>query len=377
MNSLFDSNVKGGVCLKAWVDKSYIAKWFLKVAVITVGVYLGFRYFLPLIFPFLIAYFLAWIIRPVTELLYRRLKIPRIIGGTCSLILLVTVFGTALCMLINILIKQAIEFIKNVPVYLGVIAGKLDAVCEYFDGLVGFGCGTLRAFVDENILHTVNMVKTDVMPKISKHTISFTIKFVGFIGIVLIVLVAAVLIAKDLPGYRERYQNNKLYNEIHKVTVKLSDAGIAFIRCQLIIMAIVAVICVLGLMLLKNDYPVLLGIGIAIMDALPVLGSGMVFIPWSIIVLFNGDIFMAAMLFTLFVVCQVVREILEPKLIGNRIGIKPLFTLISIYVGVELFGFTGFFLGPIGLLIIMTIYQVISENPEGTVFDSKSLDDGD
>lgn len=351
--------------MKAWLDKSYFAKWFLTVAMISAGVYLGFRYLLPLVFPFLVAYFLAWIIRPVTEALYRRLKIPRIIGGTFSLILLVGVFGTAFCMLINILIKQAILFIKNIPIWLNVIAGKLDSICEHMDGLMGCNSGTIRTMVDDNLTQTVNMVKTDIMPKLTKHSISFTIKFVAFIGIVLIVLVAAILIAKDLPAVRERYERNHLYREIHKVTEKLSDAGIAFLRCQLIIMTIVAVICVFGLYFIKNDYPVLLGMGIALLDALPILGSGMVFIPWSLIMLINGDIYTAAMLFTIFLVCQVVREILEPKLIGNRIGIKPLYTLIAMYAGVKLFSITGFFLGPIGLLIIITVYKVINEKEQG------------
>jgi predicted PurR-regulated permease PerM len=126
----------------------------------------------------LVAYFLAWIIRPVTEMLYRRLKIPRVIGGSFSLLLLVAVFGAAFCMLVNILIRQAIEFIKNTPVYLGIIAEKLDSVCEHMDGLVGFNCGTLRGYLDDNIIRTVDMVKNDVMPKMTKNTISFTIKFV-------------------------------------------------------------------------------------------------------------------------------------------------------------------------------------------------------
>lgn len=363
--------------MKNWVVKSYMAKCFLTIAMITFSVYLGFRFLLPLIFPFVISYFLAWIIRPVTEMLYRRLKVPRIIGGTCSLVLLVAVFGAAICLLVNTLLKQAVQFIKNVPVYLDVIGSKLDSLCGYCDGIFGLNCGTLRTYVDENITQTVRMVKTEVMPRIAKGSFSFTVRFVGFIGIVLIVLIAAVLIVKDLPSCREKYEKNTLYCQIHKITAKLSDAGIAFLRCQLIIMSIVAVICVLGLTLLKNEYPVLLGILIAFMDALPVLGSGMVFIPWSIIMLFNGDIYTAAMLFTIFVVCQVVREILEPKLIGNRIGIRPLFTLISIYVGVELFGFGGFFLGPVGLLIIMTIYQVLNEKAKSAAYESDALDNGD
>ncbi len=363
--------------MRNWLEKSYFAKWFLMVTMITAGVYLGFRYLLPLIFPFLVAYFLAWIIRPVTESLYRRLKIPRIVGGTFSLVLLVAVFGTAFTMLINILIKQAILFIKNIPIWLNMIAGKLDAICGHLDGVLGCDCGTIRAMVDDNLMKTVDMVKTDIMPKLTKHSISITVKFVAFIGVVLIVMVAAVLIAKDLPAVRERYERNHLYREIHKVTSKLSEAGIAFLRCQLIIMTIVAIICIFGLYLIKNEYPVLLGIGIAILDALPILGSGMVFIPWSIIMLINGDIYTAAMLFTIFLVCQVVREILEPKLIGNRIGIKPLYTLIAMYVGVKLFAIAGFFLGPIGLLIIITVYKVLTEKAEEAAYEKDASYSGD
>jgi sporulation integral membrane protein YtvI len=350
--------------MKAWMDKSHTARCFLTISLITACVYLGFRYLLPLIFPFLVAYFLSWIIRPVTEMLYRRLRIPKIFGGSLSLMLLLGVFGTAFCMLINILIKQAILFIRNFPVWLSMIAGKLDSICDYMDGLLGCSGGTMRNNVDDNLMQTVNMVKTDIIPKLTKHSVSITIKLVAVIGIVLIVLVAAVLIVKDLSSVREKFEKNPMYQEIHKVTEKLSEAGIAFLRCQLIIMSVVAVICICGLYLIKNDYPVLLGLGIALLDALPILGSGMVFIPWSIIMLIDGNIFTAAILFTIFLVCQIVREVLEPKLIGNRIGIKPLYTLMAMYVGLKLFGVAGFFLGPIGLLIIITVYKVLNEKAE-------------
>jgi len=118
------------------------------------------------------------------------------------------------------------------------------------------------------------------------------------------------------------------------------------------------------LTLLGNRYAVLLGIGIAIVDALPILGSAMIYIPWAIASLINGDILTAAILFSTFLICQVIREILEPKLIGNRIGIKPLYTLMSMFVGLKLFSIAGFFLGPIGLLIIITVYKVIYDKTE-------------
>jgi predicted PurR-regulated permease PerM len=126
-------------------------------------------------------------------------------------------------------------------------------------------------------------------------------------------------------------------------------------------MLVVAVICVLGLTLLGNEYAVLAGVGIAIMDALPFIGSGMIFIPWAIIMLMNSNIYAAAILITIYLLCQIIREVLEPKLIGNRIGIKPLYTLISMYIGVRLFSVVGFILGPVGLVIIITVFKVVNE----------------
>lgn len=352
--------------MKQWGVKIDRVKWIINLSLITIGVYLGLKYLLPLFFPFLVAYFLAWIIRPVTELLYRKFKLPRIVGGSAALLLLVAVFGTSICMLINILIKQAIEFMKNIPIYLNSIADKLDSICRRCDKLMGYDHGTIREIVDDNLIQGVNRVEANLMPKLTEHTISITLGIVTFTGILLIVLVAAVLIAKDLPEFHQRYENNVIYKDINKVTNKLSEAGLAYLRCQLIIMIIVAGICILGLTLIKSDYAVLLGLGIAIMDALPILGSGIILIPWGIVMLINGNIYAAAILITSYLLSQVVREVLEPKLIGNRIGIKPIFTLISMYVGVKLFSLIGFILGPIGLIIIITIWKVVSEKTDGS-----------
>lgn len=349
-------------------------KGFLNVVLTSLGVYLGFRYILPLVLPFLFAYFLAWIIRPVTEFLFRRLRIPRIVGATFSILFLATAAGTGIYFLCNTLMRQAITLIKNIPVYVNLIAGKLDHICSHCDDMFGFVAGTARKEVDGHLIQAVDRIKTEIIPGITRQTLSYAIYFIGAIGILLIVFVSAVLIAKDLPLLKKKYEKNSFYRDVHLVTGKLAGAGIAYLRCQLIIMVMVAVFCVLGLTIIGNDYALLLGIGIAVMDAFPIMGSGIVFIPWSIILLINGNIFSAAIIMTTYLICQVIREVLEPKLIGNRIGIRPLYTLAAMYIGLKLFGFSGFFLGPVGLVIIIAIIKVINEkagtaNGQAVTFD--------
>ncbi len=341
-------------------------KFILIIVLTSLGVYLCFRFVLPLVLPFLIAYFLAWTVRPTTEFLFRRCKVPRIIGGTFSLLVLTTAVGTGLFFLVNTLLKQAINFIRNIPIYVTIIADKLDNICKNSDELFGLAVGTMRSVVDDNLIQMTNNVKANIMPSITQRMIGVTIALVGAIGIILIILVSAVLIVKDLPAFHKKYENKDFYKDIHRVMEKLADAGIAYLRSQLIIMVIVALICVLGLTILKNNYALLIGVGIAIMDALPILGSGIILIPWSIIMLMNGNIYAAAILVTIFLICQIIREVLEPKLIGNRLGIKPLSTLVAMYIGLRLFSIAGFILGPIGLIIITTIVKIATEKVQAS-----------
>lgn len=95
-------------------------------------------------------------------------------------------------------------------------------------------------------------------------------------------------------------------------------------------------------------------------DAFPVLGSGTILIPWAVFSWIQKDYVAAAVLLTLYVVTMVVREVLEPRLMGKEMGLKPLYVLLSVYVGLKLFGVGGIVLGPIGLTILKTVFEQTS-----------------
>lgn len=360
--------------MKFWEDMNDRVRLFIKLLVITLGVYLSFRFILPLIWPFLLAYLLAWIIRPSTEFLYKKARIPRAIGGSVSLLILIFIFGAALYYLGNLLIKQAVNFARSIPVYLSVLAGKLDNICSNCDEILGLRVGSARGLMDDNIVKMVDKVKTDVIPGITARTLNFTVKIVAFVGVFMIILISAVLIIKEIPELRKKYENSYLYIDINRVTMRLADAGIAYLRAQLLIMVLVAVCCVTGLVIIGNQYALLLGILIAILDALPLIGSGMVLLPWSVIKLMNGNIFAAAVLITVYLLCQIIREVAEPKLIGNSIGIKPLYTLISMFIGLKLFGIAGFILGPVGLIIIIAVFKGVNDKEENDTNSGMGID---
>ena len=108
-----------------------------------------------------------------------------------------------------------------------------------------------------------------------------------------------------------------------------------------------------------SDYAVILGARIAVFDAFPVVGSGVILIPWAIIKMLGGNYYAAAILITVFAIAAFLREVLEPKLFGKELGLKPLYILISVYVGAELLGLAGVLLGPVGLTILKAAEEEI------------------
>lgn len=132
---------------------------------------------------------------------------------------------------------------------------------------------------------------------------------------------------------------------------------IAYIKTQLVIMLITSVICFIGFMIMKNNYALFIAILVGVLDALPIIGVGILLIPFVIIYIILGNYFKAGVTFIVFVICYLVREFAEPKLMGDQIGISPIMSLISMYVGYKLFGIVGIVTGPIAYVLIDTLMK--------------------
>ena len=136
-----------------------------------------------------------------------------------------------------------------------------------------------------------------------------------------------------------------------------------YLKAQLKLVLISFIISLIGLYIfsisgMNIKYPLMIAIGIAIVDALPIFGSGTVMVPWAIISAFNGDVRLGVAILVLWIVMCVVRQILEPKIVSGQIGIHPIFTLIAMYTGFRFLGLIGMFFGPIVLIILKNIYEV-------------------
>lgn len=327
------------------------------ITVITLLVFAAYRYLLSYILPFIFAYWLARLFIPVVEYMKAHWRVPKSLGATIVLSLFSAVFGVIIFFLFRTLIIQLEAFLKNIPVYQQYISSFLDALCDGCDNIFRLDEGSTNDFVSTNMNYIVNTVKEDIMPVITEQAWTVLLKTAGFFCCIFVIFIGALLLINDLPKISEFYKKSFFYEDVHAVLGGLNNVLSAYFRMQGIIISIIATVCTLGFLLIHNEYALLFGIFVAVFDAFPVLGSGLILIPWAIIRLLAGDFFSAAVLASLFFICQLIRQTMEPRLLGSRIGILPIFTIISVFAGIKLYGISGVFLGPLSLVTIQIIYK--------------------
>ena len=335
-----------------------------KVIGVTAGVYLAFRYALPLFAPFVAAYLLAGAVRPAVVFLKKRLRIPMSVGGMLMILLLVGALGTGAYFLGKLLIEQTVRLIGNYNGYREATIRAAEQVCSRIDGWFSLSSGTAQGLMHTGIARIGETVNKEMLPELPGKSVAAlgTLAY-GAAGTV-IAFVAAVLLLGDREKYVKGYRKSPFYEEMKQVLSRLSAAGTAYLKTQGILMFLIGLICTVGFLFVKKEYALLLGIGVAVFDAFPVLGSGLILVPWAVVCLLRGEYLQVAVLVIMYLLCLLVREGLEPKLLGNGIGIPPLYTLMAVYVGVELFGLLGVVLGPFGLVIIRAVLDTEKEEQE-------------
>jgi len=319
--------------------------------------FISFRYFLPLVLPFVLAYLFAKMVSPiirfVTERWHWNYKVSAI------LVVAVTFFGIVgfAIYIGSLAIGQTILLLQKIPVYHQMVDNSLEEICVNCDEMLELAKGTSYRYMEAQTTRLYSNIGNEILPKISNYLgeiFRFTAKaasglFIFFLSTMLI------LLDDTFP---------KVHKKVRPLVAKLKGAGLAYIKAQGIIIFIIAAVTSVGLMFMGNEYAVLFGICIAIFDAFPIVGSGVILVPWALLKIISGNYLDAAILATIFLVAVFLREVLEPRLFGKEIGMKPLFVLIAVYVGAELFGVGGILLGPIALTVLQAVNEMLKEEPE-------------
>lgn len=326
-------------------------KYLISIGIVA-GVYLGMKYLVPLFIPFLFAGIIVMIINPCVVWMHRKLRIHKGIAAT----VIMTVAGGLLLTLVwavcDGLLGQCKRILPRIGIYESELCRLVRHSCQAMEQTFGIDAVNIETLVLDNINVMVDNMQVNIIPNLMNDSFFYVKGVAEFVGAVMIAVISVVLLSKDLEKIMDQCRHYKGFLLLCAIIQKVASAIWTFLKSQLIIMLITGILCILAFWIMGNPYAIVAGIIIGLLDALPFIGTGLVLIPWTLIELLNQRYTNALILCILFIACSLSRELLEPRLIGKKLGIYPIVIMLAIYVGIKLYGISGIVMGPVSLLII-------------------------
>lgn len=309
--------------------------------------------------PFVVGGIIALIANPMVRFLERKVRLRRkfgtvlIIGGALALVI---IGGYAV---ISRLVRELAGFISDLPSVLESVGDQLQLAFtrlgELIPGLPGDLEQTLNNLGDglvEAIKEFAGSLGAPTMEAAGNLAMSIPSVVVGIFFAILSSYfflaekeTLSVLYRKAMPAKVQEYLNLMRRN-----TGRLVGG---YFLAQFKIMAVVAVLLVAGLLVLQVPYAVIWAVLISFLDFLPVFGTGTVLIPWALLQFVGGKIYMGIGLVACWLITQAVRQMIQPKVVGDSMGVNPLLTLFLLYLGFRFSGIGGMILAvPVGLIVI-------------------------
>lgn len=332
--------------------------------------YFGVKYALGWILPFLIGFVVALLLRPIICLISAKCRIPNKLVAIVFILLFYAVFGVLITLVGIKLILILRDFIADLP---GIYTAYIEPLIkDTFDNLQGMAARLDPAMVHyiENMTASVSQSAGSLISSASSTAIkaltTTATSVPGFLLAALLTIISSVFFSMDFKKITD-FATNMLPEKIRSVVMQLKTLGgeivLKYIKSYAILMSVTFVELSVGFLILGVNNAFALAALIALVDLLPILGTGGIVIPWALIELLKGNLGFATGLAIVYVVILIVRNILEPKIVGDQIGVHPLAMLISMYVGLQVFGFIGIFVLPILLVTIKGYYD--SRKKEG------------
>lgn len=322
-------------------------------------------------YPFLIALAIAFLINPLVNFFEKKGRMPRILSVIVSLFIIIALFAGLITLLIAEIVSGATYLANVVPQHLDtliayvedVFAGQIIPFYNHITSMFSkLDAGQQNTIMD-NIQNVGKRFGTTVGSFIQKFFLNIPTIISWFPStatVLIFSLLATFFISKDwnrLTAFMGRLLPDKAMDSSKTVFVDLKKALFGFVRAQLTLISITAVIILIGLLILRVDYAITIALIMGIVDIIPYLGTGAIFIPWIIYEIIAGDMGLAIGLGVLYVVVLAQRQIMEPKILSSNIGLDPLATLIALFVGFKTIGFLGLIVGPVTLVIISTLHR--------------------
>lgn len=330
--------------------------------------YLFFEYFFGAIVPFLVAWGVAYLIYPIAHELSAKIKVSRKVCSYFLLLILLTLIMLILFLLGNRLVFELQRLFSYLTENSSEIAQYFKEIFDYLNSATK-KLPIINSLQDTDLVQAI-VEKIDVLltsawdnlfarlgsalPDLAA-TVVMTLP--NFLFVSLITVIASFYFVGDIDTVHSKVKRlvpGGVYSYAVKIKERVAYGIKRYLKSYFLIFLITFGELFLGFVILGLDYSFVLALIIAAIDFLPVLGTAAVLVPWGIVLLMMQNYFLGVGILVLFVVTTIVRQVIEPKILGKSLGVHPILTLLALYLGFKLFGLLGMFLLPFAVLLFFS-----------------------
>lgn len=341
----------------------FILKKHIPIALILLLILLGLRYILPFVMPVLLGLLLAMALSPLIVKLQDKSGLSRSAASLATIIGILAVLAALLFFAGKFLMHEAERFSSLLPELFLAISGYISSFVSWVDGLTGNlpqGASDALSSWAEGLLNSGGTLASGLYEKVFSMVSGFLGSLPEHLLFILTLLLSCYFSAAELPRIRELLELHLPQNFLHQWSSILSSGKsvlVGWFRAQLKLMGITFLVLLVGFLLLGVDLPFLFALGISLLDALPLFGTGVILLPWGLLSMISGELNKGIGLIIIYGIAALLRNVLEPKFLGDQLGISPLFSLLALYAGYRLSGFWGMILLPLGVMVFAEVYS--------------------
>ncbi len=338
-----------------------IYKIILSLILLVIGSLFFFKYAIGYLLPFIIAVVVASLIEPAVELLEDRANFSRSIAIIIILLIIIILISLLLTICLSSLFVELDNLVNDLPSYTKINFKWLVRQNEELNKIIKELKipESVQDTINNNIQYFYDRIKEGIQLTLAT-LLGMVKKLPKLVTTLLISLIATFFISRDKDLIIESCLTpipKEWRDKIREVQVEIINAAVGFIRAELILISITTLIAIIGLIILGSSYSLVIGLVAGMLDLIPIIGPSLIFIPWGVYNLLVGNVGFGVGLMILYFIMGTNRQVMEAKVIGQNIGIHPLATLMSIYIGLQMFGITGLFIGPALVVVLKAILQ--------------------
>ena len=356
------------------------------VAGIAIFLWIFFKYALSALMPFLLAAVISALVSPMAKRLSKKTKIPQKISAGVILILIFALTVSLLYFAISRLILELGDLLARLsenPEMIGNkvqgIVDKLTANGTHFSFLQKiFESEALKSLgidINSALRDALGSMISSLTGALPSAAVSLVKEIPNVLLFIIVFLIAAFYFSADAVSISDALSEilpSKWLEKIPVIKEKFKKTVTGYLKAYFFIMLLTFFEMLIGLTLLGVEYAFIMAIIISVVDILPILGTGAVLVPWAIFTFMSSNTPLGVGLLILYAVTLVVRQLAEPKIVGSTLGIHPLATLASVYLGLKFLGFVGIFVGPMVALLMRELFFKKSDEKDEKNNDKKN-----